>query len=69
MVKPYVVTMTFESKRLGQHFLSWLCNSGEQDFYDSAEMHESLKPNLEYHDPNGGKFGPNVTVTSFKDED
>lgn len=60
------VKIKFANKKAADHFLVWLCESGEQEYWQWMECRESdEKGNItalifEYHNPNNGKFGPTV---------
>ena len=60
--------ITFASKAARDHFLSWLCESGEQEYWQWMEISEEREPGditaimFDYHAPNGGRFGPKVST-------
>jgi hypothetical protein len=40
--KKYTATIHFDNEAAAKHFLSWLSNSGEQDYWQSMEEHEDV---------------------------
>lgn len=48
------ITITFDSVEDAKRFKDWLCNQGEQDFYEFEKMAGVLVcTTFEYHDPGG----------------
>lgn len=39
--KPIEIKIQFANKKAAQHFMSWLSNSGEQQYWDSMEYRET----------------------------
>lgn len=58
--------ISFDNDAARDHFLHWLCGSGEQHYWDWMTAREEEEDgditaiDLNYHGPNGGNFGPNV---------
>lgn len=70
------VKIHFADAVAADHFLSWLCGAGEQDYWEWMRCREEDESGpitavvFDYHKPNGGKFGPQVTTTCARlDED
>ena len=62
-----IVTLHFEDPDLADDFLSWLSNSGEQDFADPETGY--MIANFDYWSYNkNGEFGPQVNVTRHGDD-
>jgi len=47
------VTVTFPDVETAQLFKSWLCESGEQGFWDWEQEHLGHRTKFDYHDPGG----------------
>lgn len=43
------ITMEFDSPELADLFFSWLCNSGEQGFFDFMELYTDKSLCFDYH--------------------
>lgn len=58
----------FASIKAREHFLSWLCGSGEQHYWEWMRCREDEEEGpitaieFDYHTANRGKFGPQVTT-------
>lgn len=61
--------ITFASATARDHFLKWLCDSGEQQYWQWMEYREEEEDGpitattFDYHTPNEGRFGPKVSTT------
>jgi hypothetical protein len=44
MSKPTKVVIEFPTQEHAEHFVSWMCNSGEQDYWQALEHSESNLP-------------------------
>lgn len=42
------VLIKFTSQEQAQAFMSWLCNSGEQEYFDMEEYEDNIASNLDY---------------------
>ena len=53
------LTITFENQQAADHFKSWLCGAGEQDYWMWMEYREKEEQgpitatSFEYHEPGG----------------
>ncbi len=70
------VEIDFANDEAADHFLSWLCNSGEQEYWmymkyreEDDEDGDITALSFDYHKPNGGKFGPKVTTNCGRMDD
>lgn len=61
------VTIKFKTKEAAEDFSSWLCEAGEQDYFQWAEIRESEDPDLktaqEFNYGKADKKG-NIVVTT-----
>lgn len=65
-----IVTIEFSNEAAAKHFASWLCGSGEQQYWDWMEIRESEMDeddegditaiNFDYHSLNDNKFGVKI---------
>ena len=66
--KPTTVSIEFATAKAADHFLEWLCGSGEQAYWECMTYRQEKEKgpitavDFDYHTPNGGKFGPKVTT-------
>lgn len=65
--EPVKLEIEFANKIAAQNFLHWLCNRGEQWYWQDMEVREDWdkNPNItavsfDYHTANDGNFGPKV---------
>lgn len=64
------VEIDFANPEAAEHFVSWLCGSGEQQYWQWMEYREQEEEegditalNFDYHSANGKKFGLKVLTT------
>jgi hypothetical protein len=66
MSAKHTVKINFESEEAARHFLVWLCDSGEQNYWQWMECREGEEDGditavrFKYH--TGGKFCPGLEV-------
>lgn len=67
--------ISFANEKARDYFLSWLCGSGEQHYWDWQEAREEEEDgpitatSFDYHAPNGGNFGPKVHASCGRIDD
>ena len=60
------VTIAFENEQAAEHFVDWLCGSGEQHYWEWMTYREEEEPgpitalSFDYWKANGGEFGTNI---------
>lgn len=60
------VTIEFSNEDAAHHFASWLCGSGEQQYWEWMRCREEDEDgpitalSFDYHKANGGKFGTKI---------
>lgn len=63
------VEIDFANAEAAEHFVSWLCGSGEQQYWQWMEYREREEDGditaliFDYHSANGKKFGTKVLTT------
>lgn len=68
-VRGVKVEIAFDNEEAAHHFLSWLCGSGEQHYWDWMECREwdeegpITAVDFDYYGLNGDSFGPKVKTT------
>lgn len=66
-----VLSIEFDNPEAREHFAQWLCNSGEQDYWESMRYREAETPGpitaveFEYHGPTGARTKRGRAVKTF----
>lgn len=58
------------AKAIQQQFISWLCNSGEQDFWMAAELNDEMgQYTIFNYDFSGDEFTPWIVIKEYAPKD
>jgi hypothetical protein len=70
-IKITVVGLTAESAKLiAQQFISWLSNSGEQEFWDCCGLQYEIGENTHFdYDFTDNKYTEWIVISEYKPED